>query len=46
MKFRSCATLFARASGEAAVFVAALDIHCGGRPDPATLERLGRPQIV
>jgi len=39
LKFRSCMTLFARATGEA-LFTRALDRYFGGRPDPATLELL------
>ncbi|HET7103845.1 MAG TPA: DUF1810 domain-containing protein [Terracidiphilus sp.] len=40
MKFRSCMTLFARASEDDAVFRRALDKYFGGRPDPLTLELL------
>ena len=40
MKFRSSLTLFERASG-GPVFRQALDAYFGGRPDPATLDRLG-----
>ena len=39
LKFRSCMTLFARATGEA-LFTRALDKYFGGQPDPATLELL------
>ena len=42
MKFRSSMTLFARATADDACFVAALDKYCGGKPDPLTLELLGR----
>ena len=40
LKFRSCMTLFARASADNQVFVDALDKYYGGQPDGATLERL------
>jgi uncharacterized protein (DUF1810 family) len=39
LKFRSSMTLFARVGGEP--FAAALERHCGGEPDPATLRLLG-----
>jgi len=39
LKFRSCMTLFARATGEP-LFTRALDKFFGGKPDPATLELL------
>lgn len=39
LKFRSCLTLFAQASGEE-VFVRALDRFFDGEPDPATLQIL------
>jgi uncharacterized protein (DUF1810 family) len=40
MKFRSSLTLFARASGDEAVFIEALDRYFGGRPDQRTLDLL------
>jgi uncharacterized protein (DUF1810 family) len=40
LKLRSCATLFAAASGGGAPFAAALDRFFGGEPDPRTLEML------
>jgi uncharacterized protein (DUF1810 family) len=44
LKFRSCMTLFARASrdndGDPQPFVRALDKYFGGRPDPLTLEQV------
>jgi uncharacterized protein (DUF1810 family) len=40
MKFRSSLTLFAQAAADDAPFRRALDKYFGGRPDPATLERL------
>lgn len=40
MKFRSSLTLFAKASGDEAVFIEALERFYGGRPDPRTLELL------
>jgi uncharacterized protein (DUF1810 family) len=40
MKFWSSLTLFAQAAAADAPFKRALDEHFGGRPDPATLERL------
>jgi uncharacterized protein (DUF1810 family) len=40
MKFRSSLTLFARASGDEAVFIEALDRHFGGQPDQRTLDLL------
>ena len=39
-RFRSCVTLFAAAAPDEAVFSEALDVCCGGKPDPSTLERL------
>jgi uncharacterized protein (DUF1810 family) len=39
LKFRSCMTLFARATG-APVFSRALEKFFGGEPDPRTIERL------
>ena len=39
-KFRSCMTLFARASGGEPRFQSALDRFFGGDPDAATLARL------
>ncbi len=41
MKFHSCVTLFAETSG-AAVCLDALARYFGGKPDPATVELLGR----
>jgi uncharacterized protein (DUF1810 family) len=40
LKFRSCMTLFARASGKDSVFQHALE-HFSAEDDPMTLERLG-----
>ncbi|MDH0864717.1 DUF1810 domain-containing protein [Mitsuaria sp. GD03876] len=40
LKFRSSLTLFARASGNEAVFIEALDRFYDGQPDPRTLELL------
>ncbi|HEY1394837.1 MAG TPA: DUF1810 domain-containing protein [Roseateles sp.] len=40
MKFRSSLTLFAKASGDEAVFIEALDRYFGGQPDPRTLDLL------
>ncbi|SIR02861.1 Uncharacterized protein, DUF1810 family [Rhizobium sp. RU33A] len=42
MKFRSSMTLFAAAADieSAAIFREALDVFCGGEPDPITLQRL------
>ena len=37
LKFRSCMTLFARATTDNAVFLAALDKYFGGGEDPRTL---------
>jgi uncharacterized protein (DUF1810 family) len=39
LKFRSCMTLFARATGEPA-FARALEQYFGGEADPRTVERL------
>lgn len=41
LKFRSCLTLFARATADNADFRAALARYYGGTEDPATVERLG-----
>jgi uncharacterized protein (DUF1810 family) len=41
MKLRSCATLFARAASEGAVFNRLLDRFFDGKPDVRTLELLG-----
>jgi uncharacterized protein (DUF1810 family) len=41
MKFRSCMTLFARATADNSVFQQALHKYFAGRPDRVTLERLG-----
>ncbi len=42
MKFRSSMTLFAAAADpeDAAIFREALDVFCGGEPDPITVQRL------
>lgn len=42
MKFRSSMTLFAAAADpeDAAIFREALDVFCGGEPDPVTVQRL------
>jgi uncharacterized protein (DUF1810 family) len=40
LKFRSCMTLFARATADNGVFLAALERYFDGVPDPKTLERL------
>jgi uncharacterized protein (DUF1810 family) len=40
MKFRSCMTLFARASPEDDIFARALEKYFRGIPDPLTLDRL------
>jgi uncharacterized protein (DUF1810 family) len=40
LKFRSCMTLFARASADDEVFTAALNKYFGGEPDRATIERI------
>lgn len=44
MKFRSSMTVFAAAADPegAAIFREALDVFCGGEPDPITLQRLAR----
>lgn len=44
VKFRSSMTLFAAAADPegAAIFREALDVFCGGEPDPITLHRLAR----
>jgi len=43
LKFRSSMTLFERAAGPGdPLFQAAIDHLCGGRPDPTTLELLGK----
>jgi uncharacterized protein (DUF1810 family) len=45
LKFRSSMTLFERAAGPGdPLFQAAIDHLCDGRPDPATLELLGKTQ--
>jgi len=41
MKFHSSMTLFAAASPETSAFAAALDRYFAGKPDRATMERLG-----
>jgi uncharacterized protein (DUF1810 family) len=40
LKFRSCVTLFAHATGDNQVFVDALGKYFGGEYDPLTLDRL------
>ena len=40
MKFCSSMTLFARATDDNALFLAALDTYCSGRDDPKTLQLL------
>ncbi len=40
LKFRSSITLFARVAPSEAVFRNALERHCAGKPDPATLALL------
>ena len=40
LKFRSCLTLFARATREDQVFAESLRKHFGGEADPLTLERI------
>ena len=40
LKFRSCATLFARVASPGSVFQRALDEYFGGEGDPRTLELL------
>jgi uncharacterized protein (DUF1810 family) len=40
MKFRSCMTLFSRATEDNAVFIACLEKYFDGDPDPATLSRI------
>ena len=40
LKFRSCMTLFSRATSDSKVFVSALEKHFGGEPDLLTLQRL------
>jgi uncharacterized protein (DUF1810 family) len=40
LKFRSSMTLFAQATADNQLFVAALRKYCNGEPDPSTLERL------
>jgi uncharacterized protein (DUF1810 family) len=44
IKFRSSMTLFAASADpeDAAIFREALDVFCGGEPDPITLHRLAR----
>jgi uncharacterized protein (DUF1810 family) len=42
LKFRSCMTLFARASADDRVFTDALRKYFAGEYDPLTLERLGQ----
>ena len=44
LKFRSSMTLFAHATSENATFIEALNKFCGGKFDPATLDRLGSRQ--
>jgi len=40
LKFHSCMTLFAHATGDNRVFIEALDKYFAGTEDPATLHRL------
>jgi uncharacterized protein (DUF1810 family) len=40
MKFRSCLTLFMKATPDEPLFARCLAKYFGGKPDPATLERL------
>ena len=40
LKFRSSMTLFAQATADNQLFVAALKKYCNGEPDPSTLDRL------
>jgi uncharacterized protein (DUF1810 family) len=40
MKFKSSMTLFAHAAPENSIFIEAINIFCGGRFDPLTLDRL------
>ncbi|XXZ26735.1 DUF1810 family protein [Sorangium sp. So ce307] len=40
VKFCSSMTVFARAAPDKETFLAALDKHCGGEPDPRTLALL------
>jgi len=40
MKFRSSMTLFAKAAPDEPLFAKCLEKFFGGRPDPATLEKL------
>ncbi len=42
LKLRSCMTLFSRVEGADPVFQAVLDKYYGGKPDPLTLDLLGR----
>ena len=42
MKFRSCMTLFAQATGDNKIFQDALQKHFGGKPDPMTIELIER----
>jgi uncharacterized protein (DUF1810 family) len=40
LKFRSCMTLFARATQDNQIFIDALQTYCEGKFDPRTLDRL------
>ena len=40
LKFRSCMTLFSRATSDRKLFVSALEKYFGGEPDSGTLQRL------
>ncbi|MGA2738378.1 MAG: DUF1810 domain-containing protein [Bryobacteraceae bacterium] len=40
LKFRSCMTLFARATPDNQIFMDALEKFCGGESDPLTLQQL------
>jgi uncharacterized protein (DUF1810 family) len=44
MKLRSCVTLFAIAAPEQPVFAEVLESHCGGSPDPLTVELIEHPR--
>ena len=46
LKFRSCLTLFSRATAENDIFVAALDHYYQGKPDPQTLDLLNHPTDI
>lgn len=46
LKFRSCMTLFANVAADSQVFEAALLKYFNGDPDPSTVERLRRAELV